>query len=96
MLGTLQVELTYQELVLQMKALFWNVRGLGAWGRRDQIKDVIRGDNIDLIGLVETFKTSFSPHELSAVAGADRFNWNFLPSSGHSRGILIGSKRTPA
>ena len=32
------------------------------------------------------------PHELSSIAGADRFDWNFLPSSGHSGGILLGSK----
>ena len=74
-----------------MKALFWNVRGFGAWGRWDQIKDIVRGENIDLVGLVETFKPSFS-QELSAVTGIDHFEWNFLPSSGHSGGILIGSK----
>ena len=50
-----------------MKALFWNVRGFGARGHRDQLKDVLRGDNIDLVGLVETFKTSFSPNELAAL-----------------------------
>ena len=76
-----------------MKALFWNIRGSSARGRWDQIKDIVRGENIDLIGLVETFKPSFSPHELSSIAGADRFDWNFLPSSGHSGGILVGSKR---
>lgn len=54
---------------------------------------MVRGDNIDLIDLVETFKSSFSPNELPAVAGADRLDWTFLPSSGHSGGILIGSKR---
>ena len=76
-----------------MKALFSNVSGFGARGRRDQIKDIVRGDSTDLIGLIETFKPSFSPRELFAVAGVDRFNWNCLPSSGHSGGILIGSKR---
>ena len=76
-----------------MKALFWNIRGFGARGRRDQIRDVVRGDNIDIVGLVETFIDSFSRNELSAIAGMDRFDWHVLPSSGHSRGILIGSKR---
>ena len=76
-----------------MKALFWNIRGFVTRGRRDQIKDLVRGDNIDLIGLIETFKSSFSPRELSSIAGADWFDWNFCPSSGHSGGILLGSKR---
>lgn len=76
-----------------MRALFWNIRGFGAPGRWDQIRDIVRGENVDLIGLVETFKESFSSNEFSAVAGADRFDWHYLPSSGHSGGILIGSKR---
>lgn len=52
----------------------------------------MRSDDIDIVGLVETPKSSFSPNELSAVAGIDGFDWNFLPSSGHSGGILIGTK----
>lgn len=67
--------------------------GFGARGHRGQLKDVVRGDNIDLVGIVETFKTSFSPHELVVVASADKFDWKFLPSFGHSGGILVGSKR---
>lgn len=89
----LQVESSYKKPFFQMRALFWNIRGFGARGRRDQIRDVVRGENIDVIGLVETFKVSFSPNGLSAVAGLDRFNWDFLPSSGHSGGILLGTKR---
>ena len=76
-----------------MKALFWNVRGFGARGHRDQIHDLVFGEHIDIVGFVETFKESFSPSELSTVAGMDRFDWNFLPASGHSGGILIGTKR---
>ena len=72
-----------------MKALFWNIRGFGARGRRDQLKDLVRSENIDIIGLVETLKPSFSSNE----AGIDRFDWNHLPSSGHSGGILLGTKR---
>ena len=69
-----------------MKALLWNVSGFAARGRRDQIHDLVCGDNIDILGLVETFKESFSCSELSAVAGMDRFDWHFLPASGHSGG----------
>ena len=76
-----------------MRALFWNIRGFGARGRRDQLKDLVRSNSIDFVGLVETFKDSFSPNELSAIVGMDRFNWHFLPASGHSGGILIGSNK---
>ena len=76
-----------------MKALFWNIRGFGARGRRDQIHDLVCGEHIDILGLVETFKESFSPSELAAIAGMGTYDWHFLPASGHSGGILIGSKR---
>ncbi|KAE8795696.1 hypothetical protein D1007_29411 [Hordeum vulgare] len=36
--------------------------------------------------------TSFSTHELSSIAGADRFVWRCLPASGHSGGILLGAR----
>ena len=45
------------------------------------------------MGLVETFKEAFSPNELSAIAGMDRFDWHVLPASDHSGEILIGSKK---
>ena len=76
-----------------MKALFWNIRGFGARGRRDQLKDLVRSKNIDIIGLVETLKHSFSPNELSTVSGTDRFDCNFVAHVGHSGGILLGTKR---
>ena len=76
-----------------MKALFWNIRGFGARGCKGQLKDLVCAENIDFIGLVKTLKPSFSPNELSAVAGIDRFNWNFVASEGHSGGILLGTKK---
>ena len=75
-----------------MKALFWNIRVFGARGCRDQLKDLVHSENIDIIGLVETLKSSFSPNESSAVTGIDRYDWNYVASSGHSGGILIGTK----
>ena len=76
-----------------MRVLFWNIRGFGARGHRGQLKDLVRSNSIDFVGLVETFKESFSPNDFSAIVGMDRFNWNFLPASGHSGGILIGSNK---
>ena len=71
-----------------MKAFFWNIRGFCARGCRDQLKDLVRSENVDFIGLVETFKSSFSTSELSAIAGIDRFHWNFVASAGHSGGFF--------
>lgn len=38
-----------------------------------------------------TIKTSFSPNELSSIAGPDHFAWRWDPASGHSGGILVGA-----
>ena len=76
-----------------MKALIWNIRGFGARGRRDQLKDLVRSENVDFIGLVETIKSSFSSSDLSAIAGIDRFHWNYVASAGLSGGILLGAKK---
>ena len=51
----------------------------------------MRAERIDFIGLVETLKPSFSPSELSAIAGIDRFRWNFVASVGQSGGFLLGT-----
>ena len=76
-----------------MKALFWNIRGFGARGRRDQLKDLVRSKNVEFTGLVETIKSSFSSNELSVIAGIDRFHWNYVASAGHSGGLLLGAKK---
>ena len=54
---------------------------------------MVRSENIDIIGLVETLKPSFSPNELSTISGIDRFDWNYVASVGHSGSILLGTKR---
>lgn len=41
------------------------MRGFGARGHRNQLRDYVRDANIDLIYLQETIKISFSPHTLS-------------------------------
>ena len=74
-----------------MKALFWNIRGFCARGRRDHLKDVVRAEKIDFIGLVESLKPSFFPSELSAIAGIDKFRWNSVASVGQSGGFLLGT-----
>lgn len=68
------------------------MRGFGARGRGNQLRDYVRDAHVDLICLQETIKPSFSSTELSSIACSDRFVWRWLPASGHSGGILIGAK----
>ncbi|XP_020182938.1 uncharacterized protein [Aegilops tauschii subsp. strangulata] len=73
-----------------MRAIFWNVRGFGHVGRRTQLKEYMRKEGIDIVGLQETIKADFRHHELLAIDPLKRFSWNHLAASGHSGGMLLG------
>lgn len=72
-------------------SLIWNIRGFGSDGRRRQIKDYMRQENVDIVGFQETIKLDFHPAELQGLS-KHKFAWNWLPASGHSGGILLGAK----
>jgi exonuclease III len=37
-----------------IRAFIWNVRGFGQEGRRNQLKEYIRQEDVDIVGLQET------------------------------------------
>jgi len=47
-----------------MKMLFWNIRGMGKQARVRHLKDLVAQEQIDIIGIQETIKQSFSTQEL--------------------------------
>ena len=69
---------------------FWNIRGYGHVGRRTQLNEFIRGENIDVVGLQETIKADFSHRDLLAIDPLERFVWHWVPAIGHSGGMLLG------
>jgi hypothetical protein len=72
--------------------LFWNIRDFGRLARRRQIKDYIKEEFLDGIGLQETMKEYFTQRELEAISG--EFKWVCKGARGHSGGggILMGIK----
>lgn len=52
----------------------------------------VRDSNIDIICMQETIKSCFSASDLSSIGGSGRFIQKWLPTSGHSGGVLIGAK----
>ncbi|KAE8766271.1 hypothetical protein D1007_62561 [Hordeum vulgare] len=72
-----------------MKLLCWNIRGFGLPGRRRQLVEYLRQEEIDIVGLQETIRQDFSLLELQRLS-RHHFSWQWLPASGHSRGILLG------
>lgn len=76
-----------------MRYMFWNIRGCGHGGRRTQLKEYMAKERIDVVALQETIKTDFSFRELLAYDPLQRFDWHWVPSVGHSGGILMGCNR---
>jgi exonuclease III len=72
-------------------SFIWNLRGFGAPGRQRQLKEYMRQENMDIVGLQETIKESFLLHELEGLS-RHKFAWHWVPASGHSGGILLGVK----
>jgi exonuclease III len=76
---------------MSIKTLIWNIRGFGVKGRRRQLKEYLRQENVDIVGLQETIKQNFLLVDLQGLSRC-KFAWNWLPASGHSGGILLGVK----
>jgi exonuclease III len=72
-------------------SFIWNFRGFDAPGQQWQLKEYMRQENVDIVGLQETIKESFLLHELEGLS-RHKFAWYWAPASGHSGGILLGVK----
>ena len=73
-----------------MRALLWNIRGFGHAGRRTQLKEYIRKEAIDIVGLQETIRAEFRHHDILAIDPLERFVWHHKPATGHTGGMLLG------
>jgi exonuclease III len=73
-----------------MKALAYNLRGFGREGRRTQLRDYMRSNRLDILGLQETIRQDFTAAELRGLECGGQFAWNWLPANGHSGGLLLG------
>lgn len=73
-----------------MRFLFCNVRGLGKGRRRRQVKEYIDEHNLEVVGLQETVRETFTDRELLEIAGSRNFSWKWAPAKGRSGGILMG------
>jgi exonuclease III len=72
-------------------SLIWNIRRFEAPGRQQQLKEYMRRENMDIVGLQETIKESFLLHELEGLS-RHKFAWHWRSASAHSGGILLGVK----
>jgi exonuclease III len=76
-----------------MKILFWNIRGVGAVGRKKQLQELRQKHRVDVVCLQETIKADFTLGELAWLSDRDNFEWNWTAAQGHSGGgTLMGVK----
>lgn len=77
-----------------MRYFFWSIRGsYGHTGCRTQLKEYISRERIDVIALQETIKSDFAFRDIIAIDPLQHFDWRWVPSAGHSSGILLGCNR---
>jgi hypothetical protein len=73
-----------------MKGALWNIRGLNKADRISYLRDFIKNNKLDFVGIQETKKVDFPSNILSLI---DRgMDWTFLPAKGTAGGILVGFK----
>lgn len=60
-------------IVIIMKGVFWNVRGLGQDPKKRYVREMITDHRLDFIGLMETIKQTFTKHELHSLSCGKNF-----------------------
>jgi hypothetical protein len=73
-----------------MIGLFWNIRGLGKFGRVPALVSRIRDNHVDVVGVIETKKDSFTPGFLRSLTGNIPFTWFYQPAVRTTGGVLVG------
>jgi hypothetical protein len=73
-----------------MIGLIWNCQGLGIGSKVQFLKELIKDEKIDFIGLQETQRSHFSESWLTSLAGSKPFAWFSAPPNGRSGGLLMG------
>ena len=59
-------------------------------GRRHQLINFLRDEDVDIVGLQERIRQDFSISELERLS-RHKFSWHWLSVMGHSGGILLGA-----
>ncbi|CAO2042950.1 unnamed protein product [Urochloa humidicola] len=70
----------------------WNVRGLNARCRRDNLRELLAACNASVVCLQETKLSVISPFLVNEMLGHRFSSFAYLPSNGASGGILIAAR----
>jgi hypothetical protein len=73
-----------------MKGAFWNIRGLNQPLRKLSLSQLIKGNHLDFVRVIETKKEVFPVGFLESLASQVSFSWHYLPAKRTACGILMG------
>jgi exonuclease III len=76
-------------VLMKLKILSWNVRGINELDKRLRIKGLIRDWKVDLVCLMETKMEVITREVVRSLWGCQHVDWCFMGASGASGGILI-------
>jgi len=71
-----------------MKLGVWNIRGFGTDNKKGMIKDLIRSEKLDLLGLIETKHKEVNHWDLANCWGKSHFDNTDIAAKGTSGGII--------
>ena len=72
-----------------MKIASWNVRGWGTEGKKTMVKNFIMGEEIDIIGLVETKHAEVSQWDIRKCWAKQDAEWVHAPAINGSGGLIV-------
>jgi len=67
----------------------WNIRGFGTDNKKSMIKDLIRSENLDMVGLVETKHNEVTQWDLNKCWGTIQSDFSDVAAKGNSGGIIV-------
>jgi len=72
-----------------MRIATWNIRGWGSKGKKNTVKNLIKEESIELIGLVETKHSDVSQWDMMRCWGKQDTDWVHIPATNSSRGLIL-------
>jgi exonuclease III len=76
-------------VLMKLKILSWNVRGINELDKRLQIKGLMRVWKVDLVCLLETKMEVITRAVVRSLWGCQHVDWCYIGANGASGGILI-------
>lgn len=76
-------------MLMKLKILSWNVRGINELDKRLRIKGLIREWKVDLVCLMETKMEVITSEVFRSLWGCHHVDWCYMGASGASSRILI-------